>query len=851
MDTTQQTRLTKAEWDSVEVPVTDTEKRVLKIMIDGYLDVNIKQNDSKSLLNYAKIEKSEMIDIYFYNKFFQPIVAEIISTEPSIEFKVKEIKGNKLKTADTIRVTNMTANIETMQSTIIEFIYLGFVKEMLTLFKADKIRYTFYLYSLIQLRTIQVTNVNKHVLDFIDICLNYVNTRPLVLSSVLYNAYECIEKNPNIYKYGDISLYDHQKRLFSLFRKACEEQYYACSKLVLYIAPTGTGKTLSPIGLIYNHRVIFVCAARHVGLALAKSAISAQKCVAFAFGCETASDIRLHNFAASVYKINKRTGGIGKIDNMIGNKVELMICDAKSYLVAMYYMMSFNDRYKIITYWDEPTIGLDCEDHALHQIIHRNWSENEIPNMVLSSATLPNATELMPMIMDFRRKFVVAPEVVTIQSFDFNKSISVINKMGYCVCPHNMFEEYRDMQECVDYCNGNQTLLRYFDLSEIIRFIVYLKETSLIPEHLDPETYFENIAKIKMNSIKIYYLELMRNIDEDMWPTIYRYVKTMLKPKFEEPGIKKTTSLNGGTVGTSGKPLSRTASVSTEPTFVEKAKANSIASGRILLTTADAHTLTDGPTIYLTENIGTISNFYIQQSNIPKKVFDEMLQKIAFNNAILEKIAKLQAKLEDELKGVEVKDKSNMNMDDLTTTMADRIDRQIEELKTQFISISLDSVYVPNTTEHQNIWVSKIVENAFIPTINSDITKRVMELVIDDRLKILLLLGIGSFENQGNTEYTEIVKEMASQKRLFMIIASSDYIYGTNYQFCHEVIGKDLTNMSQQKTIQALGRVGRNNAQQDYTARFRDDAIIYNLFKPITENIEAVNMCRLLVTDDE
>ena len=104
--------------------------------------------------------------------------------------------------------------------------------------------------------------------------------------------------------------------------------------------------------------------------------IKSKTCL-FTFGCETASDIRLHNFAASVYKINKRTGGIGKIDNMVGNKVELMICDAKSYLIAMYYMMSFNDRYKIITYWDEPTIGLDCEDHALHQIIHRNWSENE------------------------------------------------------------------------------------------------------------------------------------------------------------------------------------------------------------------------------------------------------------------------------------------------------------------------------------------------------------------------------------------------------------------------------------------------------------------------------------------
>jgi hypothetical protein len=91
---------------------------------------------------------------------------------------------------------------------------------------------------------------------------------------------------------------------------------------------------------------------------------------------------------------------------------------------------------------------------------------------------------------------------------------------------------------------------------------------------------------------------------------------------------------------------------------------------------------------------------------------------------------------------------------------------------------------------------------------------------------------------------------MANQKRLFMIIASSDYIYGTNYQFCHEIIGKDLVNMSQQKTIQALGRVGRNNVQQDYTARFRDDEIIYNLFRNQTVNIEADMMCKLLTTDE-
>jgi hypothetical protein len=91
----------------------------------------------------------------------------------------------------------------------------------------------------------------------------------------------------------------------------------------------------------------------------------------------------------------------------------------------------------------------------------------------------------------------------------------------------------------------------------------------------------------------------------------------------------------------------------------------------------------------------------------------------------------------------------------------------------------------------------------------------------------------------------EIMKKLADTQRLFIIIASSDYIYGTNYQFCHGFIGKDLTNMTQQKTLQAMGRIGRNNIQQDYTIRFRDDDMIKNLFQEPKHNIEAINMCKL------
>jgi hypothetical protein len=102
------------------------------------------------------------------------------------------------------------------------------------------------------------------------------------------------------------------------------------------------------------------------------------------------------------------------------------------------------------------------------------------------------------------------------------------------------------------------------------------------------------------------------------------------------------------------------------------------------------------------------------------------------------------------------------------------------------------------------------------------------------------------FVNQPNIQYMEIMKKLASTQKLFLIIAASDYIYGTNYPFCHGFIGKDIANMTQQKTIQALGRIGRGNIQQNYTVRFRDDTIIRQLFLPMERNVEGEVMSRLM-----
>ena len=158
---------------------------------------------------------------------------------------------------------------------------------------------------------------------------------------------------------------------------------------------------------------------------------------------------------------------------------------------------------------------------------------------------------------------------------------------------------------------------------------------------------------------------------------------------------------------------------------------------------------------------------------------------------------------------------------------------------------TLHDLFVPNRSSHKEKWAHNInASNAFTSNVNEDDVDAIMSLNnVDDSWKVLLLLGIGVFANHNSIAYTEIMKKLADSQRLFMSIADSDYIYGTNYQFCHGYLSKDL-GLTQEKIIQALGRIGRNNIQQEYSARFRDDDQITTLFTRFasTEKPEVLNM---------
>lgn len=796
-----QTKLTRSEWNSIEIPTEKKELDIIKLICAGYQDVTIKHNDTLSLLQYLKIQPSDIIHEYVFCTYLQKHFVEL-NAKYNFDYTTIKYKKNKMKKADIIRFGNTDKQLSSFKDKIFEFIIIDLAKVMLRDFHNNKKEWHKSYYTIYTLIRYHIHYVNNIFIKKITALMSFYKDKISILSLVEM-ADILIEKNTDILKYSDMTLYEHQKELFTL----CKSPN---SKLISYIAPTGTGKTLSPLGLSENNRIIFVCAARHVGLALAKAAISTEKKVAFAFGCNTADDIRLHYFAATDYVRNRRSGKIAKVDNSVGDKVEIMICDIKSYLCAMYYMLAFNKRENIILYWDEPTISMDYDTHPIHEIIHNNWKNNEIPNVVLSSATLPRQEEMQDTIRDFCTRFDNAL-IHSIISFDCKKTIPVINKEGYVEMPHFICDTFEDLAAIATHCENNKTILRYVDLKEIIAFIMLVNgKKNILGEKnngLRILNYFTCIETVNMSEIKEYYLRILKNINKEGWEALRTTLHSERKKRYDS---------------------------------------------NIYVSTRDAHTLTDGPTIFLADDIDKIGDFCIKTANIPDRVEKDILGVIEFNNNINTKLQAMQRTVEDSTKKDEEKEKKIS--EGRVAPAVRQLMNKIADLQRNVKSVELCPMFVPNTKEHIERYTSHNLKKGTTPftcDITDDIVEKIMLINdVDVKWKMLLLMGIGVFVTHKSVDYMEVMKELAHKKKLFMIIASSDFIYGTNYQFCHSYIGKDLGYMSQEKLIQAMGRVGRRNMQYDYSIRFRENKLISKLFHDEKDKPEVLNMQRLFCSDE-
>ena len=722
MEEFKQSRLSKLEWVSIEKKLDTKELFIMNIIKNGYDNVLIQHNPYLSLHQFIKIDHTEY-HYYIYVFIIQPILKKKYKKlMESMEIKLKEPK-HKLNNADKIRIENIK-NIEES----IEFIILENYKKLI---KSNKVKYYFNIVYLlkhypinIHLKTIIVKDIIRH---------------PFKCSDILVNCSKVIENN-SIFDYKPIELNKHQKEIYGIIQK--NER---C--LIFYTSPTSSGKTITPIGICQKYKVIFICASRHIGINLAKSAINVGVKTGFALGCSSISDIRLHYFSVNSYTNNKNPV------HSDGSKLELLISDIHSYEYSMNYMLSFFDKEKIILFWDEPTITMDYDDHILHKSLSNIWKINKIPRIILSSATLPNGLE--PIIENYKVRF--EGSFYKIETTDHLSNIILMDVSNQIVMPHNYFESIQDITQFIE--TKGLAYLKFLSVCECSNYI-------LKSSYKDRFDSF-HIEDIDSQKIKLFYYEV---IQKELFKTI------------------STTLYNNDT----------------------------------MFTTTSASNITYGPAIWIVNDVSYYIHTLLSQMKIQHSVLEELDKKIIYNSSLNDKINKLKKEYQD--KTAKDEDNENKLKNQRFSPEIIQLSKTIEKLESNYKVIQLPPLYIPNTYEHYSFWNdlnNYNSSNVFKGDIDEYYVNRIMNTNVEFNYKVLLLLGIGIL-HENNNIFNDIMKELADSKKLMLILATSDYIYGTNYQFAHGYLSNDIQHITQEKIIQSIGRVGRKEKNKSFTFRFLD-----------------------------
>ena len=123
MDFTQK-KLTRAEWESIEIPIAPSEKEIVEMICRGYHSLTIRENAHTSLFSLIKIPPTKEMEYALYQKYFQPWISTLFphfSTAPcpcdsNIDLnKLLEIGKSTqtvpLKSADKIRLSSTASSL--------------------------------------------------------------------------------------------------------------------------------------------------------------------------------------------------------------------------------------------------------------------------------------------------------------------------------------------------------------------------------------------------------------------------------------------------------------------------------------------------------------------------------------------------------------------------------------------------------------------------------------------------------------------------------------------------------------------------------------------------------------------
>ena len=242
-----------------------------------------------------------------------------------------------------------------------------------------------------------------------------------------------------------------------------------------------------------------------------------------------------------------------------------------------------------------------------------------------------------------------------------NSVILLYDEYSNVIMPHNYFQDLNTMKNFLSY--QEKKYYKFYNCDHCAKFILFYNK------HYDKKiikTNFNNIRHINLNHIKDVYIALLMSIDsQEQWESICK--------KYEE----SYPSYNG-------EHKNRHLDIGTE------------------LTTNSAQSLTNGPTLYITNKLDNISKYLLMKSNIDGKVMDSIEDKINQNNDINDILLQKQKDYEDKTE----KYKDNENVMTNMRFPQDILDlyHEIQVLQDKINPLQIQSKYIPNTKDHYQLW---------------------------------------------------------------------------------------------------------------------------------------------------